>query len=177
MREELRDLAAKLAMNADQPELWKRVAYLKHFYNDDLGARDAYEYVNRIAPTDSVAFYNLAMLYGYNLKEPAKAKPKFEAAIRINPFNTSFYIGFANFHLEVMRDPRAAERVLLDGFGIVPTDVSITSNLGAYYRDHGNIPKAIEFYEKTLAAKELSPGERTAIQAQVDKLKSPQAGE
>src|SRR3989344_1034921 len=67
MREELRDLAAKLEMNADQPELWKRVAYLKHFYNDDLGARDADEYVNRIAPTGSVAFYNLRALYGYKL--------------------------------------------------------------------------------------------------------------
>ena len=175
-RRELADMAAKLAFGLNQPALWKRVAYVKHFYNDDFGARDAYEYVNRIAPTDATAFYNLAVLYGYNLREPAKAKPKFEAAIRLDPFNISFSIGFANFYIEVMRDPRAAERILLDGFGKVPTDVSITSNLGMFYRDEGNVAKAIEFYEKALASRDLSPGERAAIQAQVDQLKSQQAG-
>ena len=171
-KKELADLATELAVEPDQPALWKRVAYIKHFYNDHLGARDAYEYVNRIAPTDSVAFYNLAVLYGYDLKEPERAKQKFETALRLSAFDVSFYVGFANFYREVMYDTAAAERVLLDGFAKVPTDVGITSTLGMLYRDVGNVAKAIEFYEKTLAAKDLSSGERAAIQAEVDRLRA-----
>lgn len=171
-RKELADLATKLAVDPLQPELWKRVAYIKHFYNDDLGARDAYEYLNRIAPNDALGFYNLGVLYGYHLKEPAKATPKYETAIRLNPLNASFYTGYAAFQREVLNNSTAAEKTLLLGYAKVPSDVSLVSSIAAFYRDQGNTVKAIEFYEKTLASNDLSSGERVAIQAELDRLKA-----
>lgn len=164
---ELDDLDAKLAEDPGQIELWKRVASIKHFFNDDLGARDAYEYVNQIAPGDALAFYNLGLIYGYNLKEPAKAEAKLARALELSPFAASFYLGFANFHRDVRGDAPRAEAILRDAYGFVPLDPSIHTALALLLREKGDSAGALEFYQKALATGDLSAGERAAIEAAV----------
>lgn len=170
-KRELADLAVKLAENPNQPQLWMRVASVKHFYNDDAGAADAYEYMNRIS-SDPVGYYNLALVYGYNLKQPQKAIPKFESALKYNPWNTSFYIGFANFYREVLNDLPAAEKVLLEGETKVPAEVGLYAALGSLYKAMADTTKAIVYYEKALAMRDLSRGEREALAAEIERLKN-----
>ena len=86
------------------------VARIKHFYNDDRGAADAYEYLNIIASGDPIPFYNLGMIYAYNLKEPARALPKFQAAIKRDPQSAVYHLGLAGFYREVVKNFPAAER-------------------------------------------------------------------
>lgn len=171
----IRDLAAlseRLTKNPTDTPAWIQVAYIKHFYNDDLGARDVYEHLNLISGEYALPFYNLALIYGYNLKQPQKAVSKFEAAIARDPLNASYYIGFSDFYREVMRDLASAEKVLLQGLVKLSGDANLASALGAVYQEKGDVVSAIAYYEKALASPVLGPGERAAISAEVEKLKA-----
>lgn len=173
-RAELADLAVKLAAHSNQPELWLRVAYLKHFYNDDSGARDAYEYVNRIANGWSIPFYNLALIYAYNLHQPPKALPKFQAAIERDPRNVSFRIGLADFYREVARDLPAAERSLREAVAVVGTDANLSLALAALEKEMGNTTLAIAYYEQALQQPGLAAGGRQSISAEIERLRQSQ---
>ena len=170
-KRELVDLAVSLAQNPRQPETWMRVAYLKHYYEDNIGARDAYEYVNLIADERAVAYYNLAVLYGYYLKEPAKAASKFRAAIARDPANASFYTGFADFYREVVKDPISAEAALQEGLSKIPAKTNLYVSLGSLYAGMGRRPDAVRAYESALADPAMGPAERAAISREVERLK------
>lgn len=172
---ELADLALKLGADPRQPDLWMRVAYIKHFYNDDRGAADAYEYLNRIAGADALPFYNAALIYGYNLKEPQKAVPKFEAAIAREPTNSSFYIGFANFWREVLGNLAKAEAVLSQGRESLPGDLNLAIASAALFAAQGKPASALVYYQQALADPSLGSAERAAISAEVDRLEELEA--
>ena len=169
---ELAELSAKLAANPNQPALWMRVAYVKHFYGDEIGTRDAYEYLNIIFPADPIPFYNLGLLYAYYLKEPAKAVPKYEAALRLNPRDPTFYIGLADFYREVMGDLGKAEATLRRGLEVLPDDINLAVALAILSEQAGNISQAISFYERVLNSTELGEGERAAILEAIGRLRA-----
>lgn len=169
--EELAALSARLAGNPADFDGWMRAAYIKHFYGDENGARDVYEYLNLAAAQSPIPFYNLALLYGYYLKEPAKAVPKFEAAIKRDPVNAEFYVGFSNFYRDVMRELPAAERVLLAAFSRLPNELNIEIALAALYREMQEWEKAIAYYERALGHPSLGEQERTAITEEVARLR------
>jgi tetratricopeptide (TPR) repeat protein len=169
---ELGDLAAKLAKTPGDTESWMRVAHIRHFYHDYAGARDAYEYLTIIADELTVPFHNLGGLYGYYLKEPAKAGPKFEAALTRDPVNVSFYTGFSDFEREVRKDYPASEALLKRGLERVPGDVNLFIALAALYRDTGRTAEAVDYYRRALASSALGEGERAAISAEIKRLEA-----
>ena len=169
--EELASLAVRLAENPSDVDGWMRVAYIKHFYGDEFGTRDVYEYLNLAADNAPIPFYNLALLYGYYLKEPAKAMPKFEAAIKRDPANAEFYAGFADFYRDVMQDPPAAERVLLSALARLPNELNIEIALAALYRSMGEFKKSIAYYERALGHPALNPESRSAITDELARLR------
>lgn len=171
-QQELTELAATIKARPLDRDAWMRVAYIRQFYNDYAGTRDVYEHVNRIADEFALPFYNLGVLYGYHLGEPEKAGPKFEAALSRDPINPSFYTGFADFSREVLHDPKAAEATLLRGLGRLPGDANLLIALGALFRETGDVGQAIAYYEAALASGALSDAERTAIRAEVERLRS-----
>ena len=170
LRAELADIAHQLEKDPRVPSLWMRVAYIKHFYNDDIGARDAYEYLNIISERDGLPFYNLALLYGYYLKDPAKAEVKFQAAIDRDPNHAAYYYGFGAFYREVAHNPDRAEQVLLAGLNVASTDAGLIGGLAGLYEEQRDYGKAKEYYEKLLALTDLSVGERTATRAALDRI-------
>lgn len=171
-RKELALLAVSLAANPRDASGWMRVAYIKRFYGDYAGARDAYEYVNVIAEGDALPFYNLAGLYGYYLKEPAKAIPKYQAALQRDPMSPDYYIGFADFYREVMQDLPAAERVLERGLAKIPNETNFMISYAALSKAMGKTARAIEYYETVLASAALGAPQRAAITAEVERLKA-----
>lgn len=168
---ELADLAVKLAEHPRRPDDWMRVAFIKRFYHDYTGARDAYEYLNIISEADALPFFNLGGLYGYYLQEPARALPKYEAAIQRDPINSSFYAGLSDFYRDVLKDMPAAERTLLKGLRHVPTDPNLLAALAALAEAMGDMPKAVSYYERALAVA-VGEGERAAITAAIERLKA-----
>ena len=170
-RQELAGLAVGLDKNPSDYGAWMMVAYIKHFYGDDRGARDAYEYMNLVLNEYPLPFYNLALIYGYYLKEPAKAVPKFASAIKLNPVESSYYIGLADFYREVLGDLNSAEATLVEGANKIKGNVNIFTSLASLHKAMGNIAKSIEYYELALASPGLGGAEREAIRAEVERLK------
>lgn len=168
--DELKDLADKLAQNPNQPALWSQVAYIKHFYNDYGGVRDAYEYLNVIAENDPIPFYNLANLYGYDLKQPAKAVPKYKEAIRLNSLGAVYYIGFAGFYQDVLKDMKSAEEVLLSGEKKLPSEPAIAVALGSLYEAMGRVKESIARYEKALRIGGYTKDEAEAIKRAIERV-------
>lgn len=171
-RNELAGLAVSLAANPRDADGWMRVAFIKRFYGDYAGTRDAYEYLNVIAGGDGLSFFTLAGLYGYYLKEPGKAIPKYEAALQRDPMNPAYYSGFADFYREVMKDLPAAERVLERGLAKAPADTDLMVSYAALSEMMGKTARAIEYYEKVLARSDLGAPRRAAIIADVSRLKA-----
>lgn len=169
-RRELTELAVKLASNPRSTDDWMRVAFIKRFYHDYLGARDAYEYLNRIDESNALPFYNLGGLYGYYLKEPSQAILKYEAAIARDPTNASYYTGWADFYREVAGDLAAAERVLKQGLNRVPDDANILIGLAVVAERRGDLNQAIGYYERVLAGLNSSGSQRAAIEAEIERL-------
>lgn len=171
-RSELADLTVHLAEQPDDPDGWMRVAFIKRFYRDYAGARDAYEYVNVIAPHIGVPFQNLGILYGYYLKEPARAIPKYERAIALEPGNPSFYLEFANFWRDVVGDSARAEATLLDGLKRLPGDPSLAAALALLYEARGDTAEAIAYYELARDGHAIGSAERVAIERELARLKA-----
>lgn len=171
-QKELAEFAVSLAANPRDASGWMRVAFIKRFYGDYAGTADAYEYLNLIAPSDGLPFFNLAGLYGYYLKQPAKAIPKYEAALQRDPMNPTYYGGFADFYREVMKDLPAAERVLEQGLAKISSDVNLMVSYAALSGMMGKTARAIEYYDKVLARTDLDAPQRAAITAEVERLKA-----
>lgn len=174
-KKQLAELAAAIAKNPGDTDLWMQVAGIRHFYHDYLGERDIYEYLNQFAPFLSVPFYNLANLYGYYLKEPHKAIPKYQSALAAEPSNESFYTGFADFYREVLGDLPAAERVLLAGAAKLPTEPNLYLSLATVYRAKGDVPRAVASYERALATGRMAEQQSAAIAAEIARLKELEA--
>lgn len=171
-RAELAELAVALAAHPRDADGWMRVAYIKRFYGDYAGAADAYEYLTRIAEGDALPFYNLAGLYGYYLKEPARAVPKYEAALQRDPMNPPYYSGLADFYREVMGDLPAAERVLEQGLAKIQNDINLMVSYAALSELVGKTARAVEYYGKVLTRSDLSAQRRMALTAEVERLKA-----
>ena len=172
---ELADLAVTLAAHPQSPDDWMRVAHIKRFYHDYTGGRDAYEYLNVIMPNLAVPFANLGILYGYYLKEPERAVPKYERAIALEPGNASFYLEYAGFLRDVVNDAVKAEKTLLAGLLKLPNDASLAASAAALYQSLGNTVKAIAYYELARSAHPPGSAAYVAITRELEKLATPPA--
>lgn len=174
-QQSLRDLerfAASLAENPLQPNLWMWVAHVKQLNGDYAGTRDAYEYLNVIAERDGLPFYNLAVIYGYYLKEPSRAEAKYEAALEREPLNTSYYTGFSDFYRQVRGDLERAAATLRRGLEQLPGDTNLFIALAALYREVGDRASAIRYYEAALESGGLGSGGRAAILEELERLRA-----
>lgn len=170
-KKQLAELAAVIAQNPGDTDLWMQVAGIRHFYHDYIGERDIYEYLNQLAPFLSVPFYNLGNLYGFYLKEPQKAIAKYQAALAAEPLNESFYTGLADFYREVLGDLAAAEGILREGLTKLPHEPNLYLSLATVYRAMGNTPKVISSYEQALATGRIAGQQSAAIAAEIARLK------
>lgn len=170
-KRELAALAAALAADPRRGDDWKRVAFIKQFYHDYAGARDAYEYLTLIADADPLPYYNLGTLYGYYLKNQSEALKNFKAALALSPLDVSFRIGLADFYRDVAKDSAAAEQTLLEGLAKVPGDTNLRLALGSFYRASGNIAKSVEYYELALGSNDIGAAERASLEKEVERLK------
>lgn len=168
--DELAALAVTIAVNPGEVDAWMQAAYIKRFYNDYRGVSDIYEYVNRIAPTYTLAFYNLAVLYGYYVHEPQKAIGKFHEAIRLDPVNVSFYIGLAEFY-KAINKLNEAEEILRAGESKVPADPAYLATLGSVYKAKGDIAASIRYYERALQVGGLGESQSAVITAELERLR------
>lgn len=147
----LEKAAARLDRNPQSYDDWITVAYVKKLFKNYTGARDALEYAKVVFPEYPLAYFNLATLYGFYLREPALAEPNYVSSIQKNRTDVNQYIGFADFYRMVAKEPPKAEAVILDGLKYVPNDMNMVIYLASFYRDRGDKAQAIIWFKKALS--------------------------
>lgn len=130
---ELADFKVSLARNPADADAWIRVGVLKKFFNDYLGARDAWEYAKVVNPWYSTAYYNLGDLYGWYLKDFPRAEENYLKAIEVDPTLAYLYISLAEFYNVVYKTKSAqAVEVIRRGLEVLPDDADLKKVLEYY---------------------------------------------
>ncbi|MDO8500084.1 MAG: hypothetical protein Q7S66_05545 [bacterium] len=167
-------IAERLEKDPRNYDDWLGVAYIKKIFNNYIGTRDAWEYAKVVNPDNPIAYFNLGELYGYELKEPAKAEENYVVARRLDPYHLDYYIGLANFYEDVPKDLKKAEETLLSALDKIPhTEPNLFATIGSFYRDQKDYSKALEFFGKALDAA-TDPGVKKNIQNEIDYIRSKQ---
>jgi len=169
---ELVELSSKLQKQPNSPSDWFRVAFIKHFYGDEIGTRDAYLYLIAIKPDDTISIYNLAVLYGYYLKDSKEAITYFERALKLDPNNESFYLGLADFYRDAEKNYVMVEKILLLGITVLPNSVNLMSALAQNYVLMSRFDLAIVSYEKLLTVGGITPEYRESVMAELNRLRA-----
>ncbi len=166
-RQELSDWKIRLAKNPADLDGWLRVGVLKKFFNNYLGARDAWEYAKIVAPEGHIAYYNLGNLYGAYLNDFSRAEENYLEAVRLSrlPY---LYLNLADFYRVFYKEKSGlAETVLLEGIKNNPDDSGLKLALANYYRDAGKTAEAIKYYEEVL---KIEPA-NADVQKELEKIK------
>ena len=144
------------------------IGLIKKNVGDYEGARDAWEYLGKKRPKNSISFGNLGDLYANFLNDPRRAEEAYRKAIENDPQDINYYIGLSDVYRYLLPDEKEkAEEVLLEGISQNGDDTTLLNYLAGYYRDEGMVEQAIEYYEKSLAKE---PGNE-AVQRELDRLK------
>ncbi len=155
-----------LESDPDQFNSWYTAGLMKKFVCDYEGARDIWEYAGSIRPRNSISFGALGNLYGYFLNDRAKAEANYLKAIeneeafkelqRENKapeytVNIQYYRDLHEIYRGQGKDKEADSiNVLQRGLRVEPKSSDLMVLLASYYRDNGNLPEAIRWFEESL---------------------------
>lgn len=87
-RKLLSDLEVSLSKDPNDLDGWMTVAFVKKFFNNYEGARDAWEFAKMVVPNNPLPYINLGTLYGYYFRDLEKAEGNFLAAVRFDFSNS-----------------------------------------------------------------------------------------
>lgn len=133
-KQELANFKKTLTENPGNAEAWARVGALKKFFNNYLGARDAWEYAKIVNPKFSIPYYNLGGLYAGYLRDNPKAEENYFKAIEIDPSLDYLYLGLADFY-KVFYPEKADQAVEVIRLGLKE------------FPDNESLLKALKHYE------------------------------
>ena len=171
LRNELLDIAKFVSESPDNLDNWLRAGVIKKFFGDYLGARDAWEYASLISPQNSISFANLGGFYALYLKDFPKAEFNYKKAIENAPGDIYPYTALADLYSssEPAGESRSNKiiKIIESGLAANPDNQTLLSYLARFYKEQGNFPKALEYYQKVLA---LDPHNK-AVAAEIDALK------
>jgi len=152
----------QLMKNRDNFDSWLALGVIKKGVGDYEGARDVFIYAGQIRPQLGISYGNLADLYAYFLDEPQKAEETYKIAIEKAPSYSPYYSGLADLYRYKFPNGDALyEQTMLDALKKIPDEPNLTSALASFYRQRGEVQKAIEYYEKLV---KLQPQNETAKQ-------------
>lgn len=155
-----------LERDPDAFNSWYTAGLMKKFVCDYEGARDIWEHAGQLRPKNSISFGALGNLYGFFLNDKVKAEANYLKAIeneeafkelqRENKapaytVNIQYYRDLHETYRAQGTDRGAdAIGVLQRGLRVEPKSSDLMVLLASYYRDSGNLPEAIRWFEESL---------------------------
>ncbi len=152
---------------ADNFNSWKIIGALHKAIGNYEAARDVWEYMGIIRPENSLSFGNLGDLYMGFLVDFEKAEYNLLRAMQNEPQGMTYYRNLHTLYASGYKK-ELADDVLLTGFKANPESVNLMTLLASFYRDEGDIARALEWFEKALAL----DAENEAVKQEVERLKN-----
>ncbi|HEY4518358.1 MAG TPA: hypothetical protein VJG48_01900, partial [Candidatus Paceibacterota bacterium] len=106
---------ASLKANPAQANVWIGLGTNRKMLGDYVGAKEAWVYAGKLAPTNFVSFANLADLEANFLNNTAAAKLAYATAIKNGPSVIGVYISAYQFYRFKMGDDTTAKAILSQG--------------------------------------------------------------
>lgn len=126
---------------------WLDLGNVRGQIDDYEGAREIYEYLNTVVPTNSLSFTNLGSLYHLQLRDFQKSEESFRQAITNDPTKVIPYINFHELYkFSYKQDTALAPDILKEGLVNLPNHIDLLTLLGAYYRDTDDIESARKYF-------------------------------
>lgn len=131
--DELFTLEGQVTAQPADVDAWIRIGFLKKFFNNYVGARDAWEYAKLVAPRHPVPYHNLGDLYGYFLRDLPKAEQNFLKAIEVEPNFPYLYLALVDFYNSAYKQKQSQiDDILERGLRVLPNDESLKQTLESY---------------------------------------------
>jgi len=108
-------------------DLWIDLGLQRKIAEDYEGARQAWEYVSTLYPSDNVSHINLGDLYAYYLHDNEKAEKNFLTAIGNDTHEISAYFRAVDFYRDVILDINKARAIVEKGVKANPTSLELES--------------------------------------------------
>ena len=146
--EDISELTLKLKEDPSSFENWLELALQRQLINDYIGARDVWEYLNVVFPTNSISFVNLGSLYHLELKDFTKSEESFMRAIANNPLSSHAYRGLHELYVySYKQNTEAAADILKECLEHMPGNTDILLLLASYYKNKNDAQNAKTYFE------------------------------
>ena len=165
----IKKLQASLARNYDNYGDWMDLAIRYKMAGDYDGAREIWEYISYIHPSEPVSLHNLGDLYAHYLKDYPKAEDYYKQAIDAEPTQAIHYLAlFDLYRYSYKQNTNAAVDILKLGIPRVVGNEAIDmyTALGSYYQDKKDSADAIIYFTK--ARDGAQKAGNTALVGQLD---------
>jgi len=124
---------ALLKEDATKQDAWIALGGQRKVLGDYEGARDAWEYAKALAPTDLVAWNNLADLYHFYLKDFVKSEENWKKTIAIKSDYIAGYRGLYELYAYSMTAKKDQAPVILkEGIAKNPSATDLNALLAEY---------------------------------------------
>ena len=148
-RTRIEKLTADLVLDSSAVGNWIDLGIQRKGIGDYEGAREVWEYVNKISPRNNVSFFNLGDLYHFYLKDFEKAEQNLLISKQNNPEYVSVYRALYELYLySYKQDTSSAEDALLEGLRNTEDNPDLLVLLAGYYKEKGDTANARTYYEK-----------------------------
>lgn len=134
---------------------WIMLGVNRKSIGDYEGARDAWEYVKALVPSNIVAWNNLGDLYHFYLKDYVKSEENWKKTIALKPDYIQGYSGLVDLYKYSFKVKLSETPIILKA-GIIknPDVVDLQVMLAHYYQDIGQTAEAKDAYNKAIATAE-----------------------
>mgnify|MGYP001214834296 CR=1 FL=1 len=149
------------------------MAIIKKILHDYQGAGDIWNYVGEKRPKNSLSFYNLGMLYTFDLKDNELAEKNFLQALANaegEVGNEQYYYGIADFYNYNAPEKKGnLEKILLAAIEAeqYKDSLELITLLARYYSENKQKDLALKYWQKALL---LSPN-NDEIKTEINNLK------
>jgi len=126
-------LVAELKKENARLNLWIELGNNRKIAGDAEGAKEAWEYVTKVAPSHFLAYGNLGDLYMHTYKEYPKAELNLKKSIELKPTQIDPYRNlYMLYHYLYKTDTKADEEILSAGLKANPDNPDLLQLLGEY---------------------------------------------
>lgn len=144
-------LRETLSKNPNDFSAWMNLALQYKAAGDFDEAREIWEYVSRVRPSDGISLHNLGDLYHHFLNDFAKAEQYYLRSINTNATVGMNYLALHElYRYSYKQDTALAADILKKGIANVSGNqvIDMYQALGFYYKEKDDVANAIVYFTK-----------------------------